>query len=61
MTDEQRLQQLLSLFSYLLLKTSEDVKEALEWMKMIGEENDLFDEKFTFDAVKCTISESSAI
>jgi Ca-activated chloride channel family protein len=49
MTDEQRLQQLLSLFSYLLLKTSGDVREALEWMRTIGEENELFDDKFTFE------------
>lgn len=49
MTSEQRLKHLLSLFSYLLLKTSGDVKEALEWMRMIGKANDLFDAKFTFD------------
>ncbi|HLF15082.1 MAG TPA: VWA domain-containing protein [Bacteroidota bacterium] len=43
-TDEQRLEQLTSLFSYLLVQTSGDVEEALEWLRRLAEEHGLFDE-----------------
>jgi uncharacterized protein with von Willebrand factor type A (vWA) domain len=48
-TDEQRLQQLVSLFNYLVLQTSGDVQEALAWLKQIGEEYGLFEEGMTMD------------
>lgn len=48
-TDEQRMQQLLSLFSYLVVQTSGDVQEALDWLKQIAEEYGLFDENMTMD------------
>jgi uncharacterized protein with von Willebrand factor type A (vWA) domain len=48
-TDEQRLQQLVSLFSYLVVQTSGDVQEALEWLKQLAEEYGLFDENMTMD------------
>lgn len=48
-TDEQKLQQLVSLFSYLVVQTSGDVQEALEWLKQLGEEYGLFDENMTMD------------
>jgi len=48
-TDEQKLQQLVSLFSYLVVQTSGDVQEALEWLKQIAEEYGLFDENMTMD------------
>jgi uncharacterized protein with von Willebrand factor type A (vWA) domain len=48
-TDEQKLQQLVSLFSYLIVQTSGDVQEALEWLKQIAEEYGLFDENMTMD------------
>jgi len=48
-TDEQRLQQLMSLFSYLVVQTSGDVQEALEWLKQIAEEYGLFDEGMSMD------------
>ena len=48
-TDEQKLQQLMSLFSYLVVQTSGDVQEALEWLKQIAEEYGLFDENMTMD------------
>jgi Ca-activated chloride channel family protein len=48
-TDEQRLQQLVSLFSYLVVQSSGDVHEALEWLKQIAEEYGLFDENMTMD------------
>ncbi len=48
-TDEQRLQQMLSLFSYLVVQTSGDVEEALEWLRQLAEEYGLFDENMTMD------------
>ena len=33
MTDEQRMEQLVSLFSNLLVQTSGDVEEAIEWLR----------------------------
>ena len=48
-TDEQKLQQMTSLFSYLVVQTSGDVQEALEWLKQIAEEYGLFDENMTMD------------
>ncbi len=46
-TDEQRLQQMMSLFSYLVVQTSGDVQEALDWLKQLAEEYGLFDENLT--------------
>ncbi len=48
-TDEQRLEQLVSLFSYLMVQTSGDVEEALDWLKQLAEEYGLFDENMTMD------------
>ena len=48
-TDEQRLQQMVSLFSYLVVQTSGDVQEALEWLKQLAEEYGLFDENLSMD------------
>ncbi len=48
-TDEQRLEQLTQLFSYLTVQTSGDVEEALEWLRQIAEEYGLFDENLTMD------------
>jgi Ca-activated chloride channel family protein len=48
-TDEQRLQQMLSLFSYLVVQTSGDVHEALEWLRQLGEEYGLFDENMSME------------
>ena len=48
-TDEQRLQRLVSLFSYLVVQTSGDIREAMEWLKQIAEEYGLFDENMTMD------------
>ncbi len=49
MTDEQRLESIASLFSYLLLQTSGDVEEALEWLRNLAEEHGIFDENLTMD------------
>lgn len=47
-TDESRLENLLSVFSQLLVRTNGDVQEALDWLEQLGEEYDLFDDKFSF-------------
>jgi len=48
-TDEQRLQQMVSLFSHLVVQTSGDVQEALEWLKQLAEEYGLFDETMSME------------
>lgn len=48
-TAEQRLQQLVSLFTYLLMQASGDVEETLEWMQQLAERYELFDEQMTLD------------
>src|SRR5271157_4185526 len=48
-TDEQRLQSLMQLFSHLLVQTSGDVEEALEWLRQLAEEYGIFDEKLSMD------------
>ncbi len=48
-TDEQRLQSLMSLFSYLVVKTSGDVEEALEWLKQLARQHGIFDEDLTME------------
>jgi uncharacterized protein with von Willebrand factor type A (vWA) domain len=48
-TDEQRLQQMVSLFSHLVVQTSGDVQEALDWLKQLAEEYGLFDENMSMD------------
>ncbi|HEY4612316.1 MAG TPA: VWA domain-containing protein [Bacteroidota bacterium] len=49
MTDEQRVQSLMSLFSYLLVKTSGDVNEALEWLRELAKQYGLFDENLSLE------------
>lgn len=49
MTDEQRLQSLASLFSYLLIQTSGDVEEALEWLRQLAQEYGIFDENLSME------------
>ncbi len=46
-TDEQRLEELMSLFSYLLVKSDGDADEAIEWLKQLAEEHGIFDEDMT--------------
>ncbi len=48
-TDEQRLQSLMSLFSYLVVKSSGDVEEALEWLRQIAKQHGIFDEDLTME------------
>lgn len=49
MTDEQRLQSILSLFSYLMIQTSGEVEEALEWLRKLAQEYGIFDEELTME------------
>jgi Ca-activated chloride channel family protein len=48
MTDEKRLESLFSIFSYLIIRTNGDVDEALEWMKALSEDYELFDNEISF-------------
>jgi len=48
MTDESRLENLISMFSYLLIQTNGDVEEALEWMEELNDSYKLFDKDMTF-------------
>ena len=49
MTDEQRLENLVTLFSHIMLQTSGDVDEALEWLKQLAEEYGIFDENMSIE------------
>jgi Ca-activated chloride channel family protein len=48
-TAEDKLKQLLDLFHELLLRTSGDAQEALNWMRYLGEEYNIFGPDMTFD------------
>lgn len=48
-TDEQRLEQLTKLFNYLVLQTSGDVEEALQWLRQLAEEYGIFDENLSME------------
>ncbi len=48
-TDEQKLEELTKLFNYLVLQTSGDVNEALQWLRQLAEEHGIFDENMTMD------------
>ncbi len=60
-TDEQRLEQMISLFSHLTVQTSGDVQEALEWLKQLAEEYGLFDEDMTLEDVINALKEKGLI
>ena len=48
-TDEQRLDQVMRLFNYLVLQTSGDVNEAMEWLRQLAEEYGIFDDTLTME------------
>lgn len=48
MTDEKRLENLISIFSYLLIQTNGDIQEALDWLEQLDGEYELFDKDLTF-------------
>jgi Ca-activated chloride channel homolog len=45
----ERLKELLSLFSQVLVQASGDVQEALEWLRELAEQYGIFDESLTMD------------
>jgi Ca-activated chloride channel family protein len=47
LTDEQRLEKLFSLFSFILIQTNGDVNEALDWMNELDEKYGFFDSELT--------------
>ncbi|CAN5633517.1 VWA domain-containing protein [soil metagenome] len=49
MTNEKRLEQLLSVYNYLLIQVNGNIEEALEWMKELDSEYNVFDEKYAFN------------
>lgn len=48
MTDEKRLENLISIFSSLLIQTNGDVQEALDWLEQLNTEYELFDKDLSF-------------
>ncbi|MBK8551498.1 MAG: VWA domain-containing protein [Ignavibacteria bacterium] len=48
MTDEKRLENLISIFSYLLIQTNGDIKEALDWLEQLDADYQLFDKDLSF-------------
>ncbi len=48
LTDEQKLEKLFSLFSYILIQTNGDVNEALDWLNQLDEKYQFFDENMSF-------------
>ncbi len=48
LTDEKRLEDLISIFSYILLQTSGNIEEALDWLEQLDSEYKLFDKELTF-------------
>ena len=48
MTDDKRLEQLISIYNYILIQTNGDVEEALEWMQSLSDQHGFFDDEFKF-------------
>jgi Ca-activated chloride channel homolog len=48
MTDEKRLENLISIFSYLLIQTNGDIQEALDWLEQLDIDYQLFDKDLSF-------------
>lgn len=61
MTDEQRLQSLMSIFSYLLIQTSGDVDEAFSWLQQLAEQYGLFDKSLSLDDLVNKLKEQGII
>jgi len=60
-TDEQRLQSLMQLFSHLLVQTSGDVEEAMEWLRHLAEEYGIFDENLSMEDLIAKLKELGII
>lgn len=46
-TDKQRMEKLMRLFSYILLQTSGDVNEALDWLRKLDAKYNFFNDRFS--------------
>jgi len=60
-TDEQRLEQMISLFGALVTQTSGDVNEALEWLRQLAQEYGLFDQDLTLEELIAKLKEMGII
>jgi Ca-activated chloride channel family protein len=60
-TDEQRLQSLMQLFSHLLVQTSGDVEEAMEWLRQLAEQYGIFDENLSMEDLVAKLKEMGII
>jgi Ca-activated chloride channel homolog len=47
-TDDKKLEELFSLFSYLMIQTNGNVDEVLEWLEEMGLEYEIFDDNISF-------------
>lgn len=61
MTDSQRLESLMSLLSYLLIQSSGDVEEAMDWLKELAEQYGLFDENLSMEELINKLKEKGII
>jgi Ca-activated chloride channel family protein len=57
----EQLQRLMSLFNYLVVKTSGDVEEALEWLRQLAEQYGLLDETMTLEELIDKLREMGVI
>lgn len=48
LTDDERLENMFALFSYLLIQTDGDVEDALNWLEKLSVEYQLFDDNLSF-------------
>ena len=48
LTDDKRLENLISIFSYILLQTNGDIEDALDWLEQLDSEYKLFDKDLSF-------------
>ncbi|MBP9211712.1 MAG: VWA domain-containing protein [Bacteroidetes bacterium] len=60
-TDEQKLEELTKLFNYLVLQTSGDVNEALQWLRQLAEEHGIFDENLSMEELLEKLKEMGII
>jgi Uncharacterized protein with a von Willebrand factor type A (vWA) domain len=60
-TDEQRLQSLMQLFSHLLVQTSGDVEEAMEWLRQLAADYGIFDENLSMEDLVQKLKEMGII
>jgi len=61
LTDEQRLEKLFSLFSYILIQTNGDVEEALDWLSQLDERYQFFDKNFSLQDFVSQLKEKGYI